>query len=291
MSVAREGTLCVFAKPPRPGLAKTRLAPRVGSAGAALLAHAFLRDTWQAARALRWARAVLATTAGPIEGLGRATVWPQGGGDLGARMERVMRRALRAGGFALAVGADSPGLPPSRLEDARRRLRDFDAVLGPSEDGGFYLIGLNRCPRGLLAGLPWSRSDTCKRTLALLKAKGLKLAVLDAWFDVDLPADLDRLCALAAHGELNAPATVEALHALGLTAPTRGARARPSPNQSRAGACPPPAHSHPETAFRPVTCNRMNETATPFMPSPSRRDSPSTSLRYAHDDRSSRPLK
>jgi rSAM/selenodomain-associated transferase 1 len=217
MTVRSEATLCVFAKPPRAGRVKTRLAAAIGSAQAAALARAFLEDTWSAASALPWARAVLATT-GPAAvergGAARATAWPQGGGDLGERLERVLRRALRETPSALAIGSDTPGLPPALLSEARSALRRADAVLGPCEDGGFYLIGLRRCPPGLLRDLPWSSTDTFRRTAARLRERGLETAVISPWFDVDRPADLEWLRALVVRGELRAPRTARALEAL-----------------------------------------------------------------------------
>ncbi|MHB1845619.1 MAG: TIGR04282 family arsenosugar biosynthesis glycosyltransferase, partial [Deltaproteobacteria bacterium] len=176
--------VCVFAKPPLPGRVKTRLAAEVGSEGAARLARAFLRDTLAAVRALPWAEPRLATTErAPFEAeLGAPEIWLQGEGDLGRRMERVLRRALRGASAALAIGADSPGMPLALLEGAREALASADAVVGPSDDGGFYLLGLRRCPRGLLDGLPWSAPETFDRTLARLREQGLRTSLLPRWF-------------------------------------------------------------------------------------------------------------
>jgi rSAM/selenodomain-associated transferase 1 len=209
-----EATICVFAKPPRPGLVKTRLAAAVGEGHAAALAQAFFEDTWSAAKSLPWAKTVLATTqpvAGEWAGAKRAPTWPQGKGDLGDRLERVLRRALRDTPAALAIGTDTPGLPPVLFSHARSALRHADAVLGPCEDGGFYLLGLRRCPSGLLHDLPWSVPDTFLKTLSRLRERGLRTAVIAPWFDVDRPADLACLHALIARGELHAPATARAL--------------------------------------------------------------------------------
>jgi hypothetical protein len=206
--------VCVFAKPSRPGVSKTRLAPRVGAEGAARLAQAFLEDTWTALAAVPWARPVLATTGiGTVDPPARAEVWRQGVGDLGARLSRILRRALLESEAAIAIGSDTPGLPPSLLGRARDALQGAgsDAVLGPCEDGGFYLIGLRRLPQSLLAGLPWSSEDTFTRTLERLRARGLATEVLPPWFDVDRPEDLDRLCEMLARGEIAAPATRRAL--------------------------------------------------------------------------------
>jgi uncharacterized protein len=214
VTVRHEATLCVFAKPPQAGHVKTRLAAAIGGERAAALARAFFEDTWSAATSLPWARAVLATTepaSSEWDGGGLAPVWAQGGGDLGDRLERVLRRALRETPAALAIGTDTPGLPPTLLSQARSALRDADAVLGPCEDGGFYLLGLRRCPPGLLRELPWSVAETFARTLSRLRERGLRTAVIAPWFDVDRPADLACLRALIARDELHAPATARAL--------------------------------------------------------------------------------
>lgn len=214
------GDVCVFAKPPVAGQVKTRLAEALGEAVAAELAAAFFADTWARVRALPWARPVLATARERRpEGLAcgpEAEVWAQGEGGLGERLERVLRRALERGPWAMALGADTPGLPAHLLEAARERLAaGADAVLGPADDGGFYLLALRRCPPGLLAhGLPWSAADTCQRTRERLEAHGLRTELLAPWFDVDTEADLDRLAALLARGEVRAPCTWEVLRRL-----------------------------------------------------------------------------
>lgn len=203
-------TLCIFAKPPIAGAAKTRLAAEVGAERAAVLARAFLVDTCAAARAVTWARPVLATT-GELEPSLQAElampVWPQGDGDLGARMERVLARALAEAPLAIALGADSPGLPPRLLDAARAALATADAVIGPADDGGFYLLGLRRCPAGVLAGIPWSVPETCARTVARLRDHGLTVVELAPWFDVDRGDDLARLHGLLDTGAIAAPAT------------------------------------------------------------------------------------
>jgi uncharacterized protein len=209
MTTHAKPTLCVFAKPPRPGEAKTRLAAELGGARAAALASCFLADTWSMASSLDWADAVLATTDAQwgTELVGLERAWLQGPGDLGQRMERVLRRALSRGGSAIALGADSPGLPPRLLDEARLALVDHDAALGPCDDGGFYLLALNQCPEGLLAELPWSAPNTFQKTVARLQEKGLSVVTISPWFDVDVPADLRRLSLLLALGAISAPST------------------------------------------------------------------------------------
>jgi uncharacterized protein len=216
--------VCLFAKPPVAGRAKTRLVPLLGPAGAARLARAFLADSWRTVTALPWALPVLAVTEARSRYRGLrsprgARVWRQGPGDLGARLERVFTRGLRACPAVIAVGADTPGLPAHLLEAAGRALHQgCDAVVGPAEDGGFYLLGLRRCPADLLAGLPWSVPATLRATVARLKQAGLRPRTLPRWFDVDRPADLDRLRTLLARGRVTAPVTARTL---GLPSPGR----------------------------------------------------------------------
>lgn len=211
--------VCVFAKPPRPGQAKTRLAAAIGDAAAARLAEALLRDAWSTVRALDWARPILATTDEHDEfwrSLGCEDVWSQGEGDLGERMERVLRRALAVDHAAIGVGADCPTLTDSRLGRAKAALSRHDAVIGPSEDGGFYLLGLRRCPEGLLDDVAWSTDQACVQTMERMHGAGLTVSVLPTAFDVDRPEDIHRLRALGPQLGRMAPETSRALEELSL---------------------------------------------------------------------------
>lgn len=210
-------SLCVFYKRPRAGEVKTRLIPEVGARGAARLAEAFFRDTWNCVATMHWATPVIATTEPLIsEDLPRpeTSVWLQGDGDLGARIERILQRGLAGTRFAMAIGADSPGIPAEFYERAHEAMKTADAVLGPSDDGGFYLLGLRRCPAGLLSGIPWSQSITFAATLKRLAETGMKVAVIDSWFDIDVPEDLHRLERQLAAQSMVAPETQKALQTL-----------------------------------------------------------------------------
>jgi uncharacterized protein len=208
--VGKDTCICVFVKPPLAGRVKTRLIPAVGAEGAAALAEAFFRDTWDCVTSLNWAVPVVASTSPLVPGLlpqPDTQVWLQGDGDLGARIERILRTALTKEPMAIALGADSPGLPTSFLERAHQALQSADAVLGPCEDGGFYLLGVRECAPGLLAGISWSQSTTFQSTLDRLRARGLKTVVLDPWYDVDRPKDLEHLCDQLARRVIAAPST------------------------------------------------------------------------------------
>ena len=176
-------TLCVFAKPPIPGQCKTRLAATVGASRASELAAAFLADTWD----VRWPSKILATTDAAYDfGLG-ADRWAQGTGDLGARLESILRRA----GGGVAIGADSPGFPPEALIRATEALRRGEAAIGRTTDGGFWLIGLPHVPAGLFADLPWSSPRTAEATVARLRGFGFEVGEVAQWFDIDEAADLE----------------------------------------------------------------------------------------------------
>lgn len=199
-----------MAKQPLPGEVKTRLIPAIGAESAALLAQAFLEDTLQCITSLKWARPILACT-GPVTQHSVCERWIQAEGDLGTRQENVLRRAIESSHSAILIGADCPGLPISFLEEARNALAHYDAVLGPSHDGGYYLIGLRYCPRGLLAGIPWSQPDTFIQALSKLQDTGMRVAVIDPWFDIDTPEDLATLAKRIFSNEIRAPHTALAL--------------------------------------------------------------------------------
>ena len=187
------GSICIFAKPPVPGRCKSRLAVAVGPERAASLAQAFLEDTVRLVRSTG-ARPVLATTdvEGDFGDVGDIERVDQGDGDLGARIERVLRLALSWGDWAIALGADSPGLPSELLDRAIAAATEGRAALGPTRDGGFYALALDRCPEGLLEAIPWSGPRTAEATWERLVAHGLDPIRLDEWFDVDHVEDLAR---------------------------------------------------------------------------------------------------
>lgn len=218
MSRRNQPVICIFVKEPRTGFAKTRLAPAIGFEAAAALAGAFFQDTLALATSRAWARTVIALDGdsarlgGVPEGI---EVWPQGDGDLGARLERAVRRALDQAPYAIAVGSDSPDLPERLLDDAGIALEESDAVVGPAHDGGFYLLGLSRCPEGLLANLPWSARDTLERSVSRLQERKFSVELLEPWHDVDIADDLDRLRARLRSGRVTAEATAALLRLSG----------------------------------------------------------------------------
>ena len=186
----RGDTVVIFARAPRLGLVKRRLARGIG----ALAALRFYRGQLASlvrrlARDRRW-RTVLAVTpdrararwpAGPVRR-------PQGGGDLGARMQRALTPHRRA----VLVGSDIPGLGPADIAAAFRALGRAEAVFGPAEDGGYWLVGLGpRRPERPFAAVRWSSEHALADTLA--NFRGRRVALLRRLRDVDTAADLAAL--------------------------------------------------------------------------------------------------
>ena len=195
--------LAVMAKAPRAGAVKTRLCPPLRPPEAAELARCFLLDTVDRVGAVAGARPVIAYA--PLEariefeGLAPGfALLAQQGNDLGARQSRLLGEVLALGHeAALVMGTDVPTLPRECLDEAVSLVMapDVDLVLGPTDDGGYYLVGLRvPCP-ALFDDMPWSTSAVLSRTLDRAQRLGLRVACLPAWFDVDTKADLERLAA------------------------------------------------------------------------------------------------
>lgn len=209
--------LMLFGKLPVPGEAKTRLSPRLGAEGAAELYRAFLDDTVRLARGLHDVELELWVPAAPgAEPYFRrrypdlALRW-QAKGDLGVRLTAAFEAAFRRGaGAAVALGSDHPTLPGAYLESAFERLERQELVLGPSEDGGYYAVGLRRpaWPRAarLFEGIPWSTDQVLSRTRTRAEELELHAAALPAWYDVDEPEHLKRLSSDVVEGSRTAGA-------------------------------------------------------------------------------------
>ena len=194
--------LGVFAKEPRPGCVKSRLAADTSPAWAAAVAAAFLLDlverlgTVDARRVLAYAPPEAEPYFAALAG-DRFTLRPQSAGDLGQRLASFLEAELSAGAERVVlVGADSPTLPPGFIERAFRELDHADVVLGPATDGGYYLLGCARRLPPLFEGVAWGGRRVLFDTVARLGEGGGRLAVLPPWYDVDT---LDDWWALRGH--------------------------------------------------------------------------------------------
>jgi len=209
-TAASRVALCIVAKAPEAGRVKTRLCPPLSPDEAAELSRCFIRD--KVAQVREVARAEPFVAYAPENALDAFqelaagfTLLPQRGGDLTARLLSVLER-LFAEGFqaAVLIDSDTPTLPTALLERAVTLLasHEHDLVLGPSEDGGYYLIGLRRTHPELFEGIAWSTPVVFEETLRRARALGLRALRLPPWYDVDTGADLARLTAeLAAGGD------------------------------------------------------------------------------------------
>jgi rSAM/selenodomain-associated transferase 1 len=198
--------VAVMAKVPVAGEVKTRLCPPLAPTEAATLAECFLLDRLAQLGEVSDADALVAFSPREREAALRGLVppgvrlIPQEGADLGARLDRVLTDLLAEGyAGAIAVDADSPTLPTAYLRRACAVLREgaVSAVVGPCEDGGYYLIGLRAPAPALFRDMPWSTAAVTPETLARSRRLGLRLALLPSWFDVDRGEDLARLRAPA----------------------------------------------------------------------------------------------
>src|SRR5436190_2285167 len=155
--------LAIMAKAPRAGEVKTRLTPPLPAEDAAALYHAFLRDKIEQVRALARVRPAIVFAPAAAEPFFRAlapdfSLVPQRGADLGERITAAFDDLLDAGAPAALIDSDTPDLPGEFFEEAIERLADpeTDVLVGPSDDGGYYLIGLRVARPALFSDMPWS---------------------------------------------------------------------------------------------------------------------------------------
>ena len=188
--------IIVMVKAPVPGTVKTRL--RLPPEDAAALAAAFAAD------AVRNARAVAEVLMAYAPDTGRALLEPllppdlhwtaQRGGGLGERLAAALADAAALGfGPLLVIGTDSPTLPLNYLTQALTLLTRSDVVLGPTEDGGFYLLGTHRPQPELFVDVAWSSAEVLAQTTENARAHGYSVGFLPPWYDIDTPEDLERL--------------------------------------------------------------------------------------------------
>ncbi len=196
-----ESALIIFAKAPIPGQVKTRLCPPLTPDEAASLHGSVVLDMLERSRGAASMDRFLACSPSSdhvffriLEERHGVRLITQTGDDLGARMARAMADAFDSGyRQVLIIGTDLPTLPGSVFGDAVRLLASHDLVLGPTLDGGYYLIGLRKPAPELFTGIPWSTNRVLALTREQAAARGLHTALLPVRRDIDTVEDLAAL--------------------------------------------------------------------------------------------------
>ncbi len=199
--------LVVMARSPRIGEVKTRLARDIGAERAYRVYRAFLHDIDArfagGRRTLVWAfhppDADFKAQTGTA-----ARCMPQHGDQLGERMRNVFQELCEEGfGRVIMIGADVPHVRDEWIEEAEAQLGTADVVLGPTDDGGYYLVAM-RAPHDIFAGIAMSTARVLEETLRRAAASGLRVHLLPRSFDVDEGRDLVRLREFLRHAEADA---------------------------------------------------------------------------------------
>ena len=195
-----ETALAVMAKKPIVGAAKTRLCPPLQPAEAAAFYEALLKDT--IALCTRIKGIDLAVAVSPPEATGYFEEITSAGTilipidcpDIGKCLEVTLGSLLDAGyAKAIAINSDGPSLPGEYISSAVELLDTNDLVLGPGEDGGYYLVGLKQIQPELFSEIDWSTPNVLRQTLVKANNLSLSVAQVPVWYDIDTWGDLNRL--------------------------------------------------------------------------------------------------
>ncbi len=195
--------LVVFVKDSIPGRVKTRLTPRITPDEAAKLYKAFTLDIISNARKLKRNSVNNITVAYTPVGAEKAfrklieqptNFLPQKGKNLGERMKNAFKQSFAEGAKRVVIiGTDSPTLPVSYIQKAFDILKKIPIVIGPTFDGGYYLIGLSGLNDDIFDGIGWGTSRVFDQTLTRIKSLNTQVYVLPPWYDVDTSEDLEFL--------------------------------------------------------------------------------------------------
>lgn len=220
--------LILFTRVPEAGRTKTRLSPELSAEQCAGAQSAFLSDIFGACLAPgEWDTLVFYGGEGPIEDLhrllpGQLAFFPQSGDGLGERMDAAIRRTLGMGYTeCVLTGTDVPELHRGIIAGAFALLDGHDLVLGPTLDGGYYLIGCRRPCTAVFAGQTYGGGSVLANTLEAARRAGLSCAQTRLLRDVDEPEDLRALAARLAQSGDVCPNTRAFLRELGWITDTK----------------------------------------------------------------------
>lgn len=194
----RRDALVIMAKAPESGSVKTRLSPMFDPVERVALYRQMLHCTIRRLCNVPDATTLLAYSpdeAGDYFNKNpELATFPQGCGDLGQRMHRIIKHTLAQGyGRVAVVGTDIPGLNAEIAQAAFAALDRDDLAIGPTSDGGYYLIAMRRPEAGLFCDIPWSTDRVLTETLRAARELGLSVKLLEPLDDLDTPEDMKRL--------------------------------------------------------------------------------------------------
>jgi len=193
--------LAVFARAPVLGKVKTRLSPPLTAEQARALHRALVEDTLDHLKRIeRPGIERLLLLSEPLQDPSALTVpsgWTttvQAGGGLGERLASLFDMGFRRGVSRLVVlGSDSPTVPPEVVHDAFDDLEHRKVVLGPAEDGGYYLLGCSEWIPELFQDIDWGTPEVLEQTMNIVKARKISVSTLIRWYDIDRSEDLEKL--------------------------------------------------------------------------------------------------
>ena len=222
----RANALAVMAKAPVPGSVKTRMVPPLTQKQAAALYRAILRDQLEHLTRLAAIDLYVAFTPDDAAALMKSVVpaafecFPQRGEDLGERMQEIFAELWRRGHRNLVlIGSDVPAVPLDFFQETYSALNceDKRVVFGPSQDGGYYLVGMNQPTPQIFERMVWSHDRVLVQTTEKLTRLGMAVKLLPTWFDIDTIEDLKRLQTISDPAVRNAmQGTLDCLRRLGL---------------------------------------------------------------------------
>jgi len=192
-----EARLLLLTKAPEPGQVKTRLIPLLGADAAAGLYTELVHDCLE--KTVSAGLCPVDVWCNPTtdhhffqqcRDRYRIDLYQQAQGNLGQRMSTAIQSTLQTAGYVVLVGADCPSLTAADIDAGFNALKNgADVVLGPAEDGGYYLIGMSAHHSQLFEGVPWSTREVFPTTVARLQTLGLNLYTLPIRRDIDTADD------------------------------------------------------------------------------------------------------
>ncbi len=220
-------TLVIMAKAPRPGTVKTRLAKSLPVQAVTELYRCLLNDTIALAQTLNQVEFALMCPAEDVAELSFAVppgirIVPQAGSGLAAGLDSVFTRfATTAGACAIAFNSDSPHLPGSALQSAFDVLESCNLVVGPTHDGGYYLVGARASHPGLFSNDGMGTASALDTLLGRASDSRLSVRMIDSFYDIDVAADLNQLMEELQRTPGKAPRTAQWLSEWASKAPRR----------------------------------------------------------------------